>query len=84
LAGLTKRFQIDLSKCRIHLYAKSSLKLQNRTVNLNANNDDEDVDNVPLYVKSYFGSGNFAYDPFSLNQIDLIGSNVLNVVDALF
>lgn len=50
---------IDLMRCRFKMAAKSSLKLQNRTVNVSGNADDNDVDNVPLYGKSYEGAGNF-------------------------
>lgn len=50
---------IDLAKAKIHLFAKSSLKIQNRTINVAGNDEADDVDNVPLYGKSYYGNGNY-------------------------
>lgn len=49
----------DLTKATCDIYAKSSLKLQNRTVNSAGNIEADDVDNVPLYGKSYYGRGNY-------------------------
>lgn len=56
----TTLFSIDLSHAKINLYCKSALKVQNRTVNASGNVDSDDVDNVPIYGKSYTGYGNFA------------------------
>lgn len=55
----TRVFYIDLTKMKIKVYNKSSLKFQNRTINTSGNNEDDDVDNVPLYGKMYTGSGNY-------------------------
>jgi len=50
----------NLTKAKINIYAKSSFKVQNRTINTEGDNEGDDVDNVPLYGKSYEGSGNGA------------------------
>lgn len=49
----------DLTKARISLYSKSSLKIQNRTISSSGNDQADDVDNVPLHGKSYNGKGNY-------------------------
>lgn len=51
----------DLTKCKLHMYCKSTLKIQNRTINTSGNIESDDVDNVPLYGKSYEGTGNGAF-----------------------
>lgn len=79
-----KRFNLNLSKCKIDLYAKSALKIQNRTVNLTANNDEEDVDNVPLYGKSYNGNGNFACFNFNQGTLQVIAPNTVTAVPGPF
>jgi len=48
---------IDLTHCKLHFDCKSTLKFQNRSQN-QAGGDEESVDNVPLYGKSYYGIGN--------------------------
>lgn len=48
---------MDLRTARLHFYSKSTLKFQNRTVN-DAADDEQSVDNVPLYGKMYYGIGN--------------------------
>ena len=48
---------VDLTSATIHVDSKSTLKFQNRSVNASAG-DEESVDNVPLYGKSYEGLGN--------------------------
>jgi hypothetical protein len=50
------RCRIRLLDAVVHLYSKSTLKLQNRTINALGTEADE-VDNVPIYGKSYAGSG---------------------------
>jgi len=57
IGGQTRSF--NLLRARIQIYIKSALKIQNRTVNLAANDEEDDVDNVPLYGKSYEGTGNY-------------------------
>lgn len=49
--------EMDLRNAKFMIYSKSSLKLQNRSVNTTGNADEEAVDNVPLYGKSYQGKG---------------------------
>lgn len=54
----------DLRRASVLFKCKSSLKLQNRTVNTVGDFSSDDVDNVPLYGKSYEGNGNyFRYVP---------------------
>lgn len=48
---------IDLQKCYIKMSVNSNLKIQNRTVSVTADNEADDVNNVPLIGKSYSGTG---------------------------
>jgi len=48
---------LDLGNASIKYNCKSSLKMQNRSVTVATNVEDNDVDNVPLYGKRYAGSG---------------------------
>lgn len=48
--------KVDLQNASFVLFSKSTLKIQNRTVNA-VGGDEESVDNVPLYGKAYFGKG---------------------------
>lgn len=57
-APIIKR-RYDLSRAKLQFKCKSTLKIQNRTVNSVGNVESDDVDNVPLYGKSYEGNGNF-------------------------
>lgn len=65
--------QFDLSKAKMEYYCKSSLKMQNQTVNAALDNDSDDVNNVPLYGKSYEGTGNGAFYIKDYNQKNFIG-----------
>lgn len=47
---------LNLRSAKFHVYGKSTLKIQNRTVQ-DAADDEESVDNVPLHGKAYFGKG---------------------------
>lgn len=61
-AGLTAAppyTRLDLENAYVKMYFKSSMKLQNRTVN-GTDISMDDVDNVPLYGRSYGGVGNGA------------------------
>lgn len=57
VVGYEQIGKYDLSRAKFYYYAKSALKVQNRTIT--STNDDEAVDNVPLYGKTYEGSGNY-------------------------
>lgn len=54
------RGSFNLSKLKVQVYCKSSLKIQNRTTAEDGDENGDDVDNVPLYGKSYEGKGNGA------------------------
>lgn len=51
--------RVSLTSAQIVVHIKSALKIQNQSKN--ATGDDNSVDNIPLYGKSYDGSGNFCY-----------------------
>jgi len=55
----TVLLRLNLKNCKFQLYAKSALKIQNRTINSAGADEQDDVDNVPLYGKSYEGKGNW-------------------------
>lgn len=65
--------QFDLSKAKMEYYCKSSLKMQNQTVNTTADDNSDDVNNVPLYGKSYEGTGNGAFYIKDYNNKNFIG-----------
>lgn len=46
-------YDIDLTTCGIEVYGTSHLKIQNRTINSTGNDQADDVDNVPIYGRSY-------------------------------
>lgn len=48
--------RVDLTCCYVNTWAKSDLKIQNRTTN-DAEERTDVVDNVPLYGKTYSGKG---------------------------
>lgn len=48
--------QMNMENLKVHLTSKSTLKIQNRSKNALGSEADE-VDNVPLYGKSYTGKG---------------------------
>lgn len=50
---------LDLHHCTIQGKCKSALKMQNRTINSTGNDQADDVDNVPLYGRTYDGTGNY-------------------------
>jgi len=49
---------LSLQKATVNICIKSSLKIQNRTINAAGNDEADDVDNVPLHGKLYDGKGN--------------------------
>lgn len=77
-ANSVRRYVLDMSKARISLYSKSALKLQNRTINATGNIEDSDVDNVPLYGKSYSGNGNFAYYKNTIGSVNVVVPNTFD------
>lgn len=59
-------WRLDLEFAYVTVYCKSSMKIQNRTVNAVGGNEDS-VDNVPLYGRSYGGIGNGALYAYKAN-----------------
>lgn len=70
--------QIDLQEAKVDLYTKSTMKVQNRTINASGNVEADDVDNVPLYGKTYMGSGNYFKTQNALFACDVFGTAVSN------
>lgn len=59
ISGTQVPFFLNLTNAKLDIYAKSTLKLQNRTQSRGTDGDEEgDVDNVPTYGKAYQCSGN--------------------------
>lgn len=60
-ASTTSQFQngqfIRLETSLLKFFVKNDLKIQNRSVNVNLDNDADDVTNCPVYGKSYSGAG---------------------------
>lgn len=53
-------YEIDLQSVKLHYHCRSSMKIQNRTINSTGNNEADDVDNVPLYGRHFTVNGNGA------------------------
>lgn len=51
-------YEMTCLKYKMRFYVKSTLKIQNRTIEVAENLDADDVSNAPLYGKSYSGPGN--------------------------
>lgn len=69
--GNGTRYVYSMLKSKVNCYVKSSMKIQNRTINASGNIQADDVDNVPLYGKSYYGTGNYIqmnYNDFAIND----------------
>lgn len=58
IAPELKYHRVILNNAKLVISSKSAFKIQNRTVDDIADVNRNDVDNVPLYGKSYSGSGN--------------------------
>lgn len=70
-----KVFKINLLDSKIDLFVKSALKMQNRSLNAAGDNEADDVNNVPIYGKSYQGFGNGAVQRTSDAITLLAGTN---------
>lgn len=53
-----KYYRLLLSNAKLVISSKSAFKIQNRSITNISDDDANDVDNVPLFGKSYSGSGN--------------------------
>lgn len=71
LIGYTR---MNLRTARVHMYCKSTQKIQNRTIN-STGGDEESVDNVPLYGRSYEGNGNGAVPKTTVDSTSSITTN---------
>lgn len=68
---------VDLTRSKIAVQVKSSLKIQNRTINTAGNVEADDVDNVPLYGRSYEGPGNgVIFNPFRATNAGQTAPNI--------
>lgn len=50
--------RVNLMDAAVSVYSKSSLKMQNRSVSVAADNESDDINNVPLTGRGYEGRGN--------------------------
>lgn len=57
-AGGANKAELNLQDASMSLMTKSSLKMQNRSVNATDDDESDDVNNVPLHGKAYEGRGN--------------------------
>jgi len=46
-------YDLDLSSCTVEFLCLSHLKIQNRTINSTGNDQADDIDNVPIYGRSF-------------------------------
>lgn len=58
VASATIVSDLNLNGCNVAISSKSSLKIQNRSIGSTGNNEEDDVDNVPVHGKGYEGYGN--------------------------
>jgi len=64
-AALLAATNLNLVGCYCHINSKSTLKIQNRTTLASAD-DEDDVANVPLHGKAYYGKGTGAH-PYTVD-----------------
>lgn len=57
LGTISHAVTVSMMQSKLHFITKSAMKMQNRTVDVAADNEADDVNNVPLYGTSYEGSG---------------------------
>jgi hypothetical protein len=74
----------NLKRSSISYYIKSSMKIQNRTINSAGNDETDDVDNVPVYGKVYDGTGNYflVNDTYYVPSVTLQANYFMNGYDA--
>jgi len=75
--------RIDLSQAYVNLYLKSSMKIQNRTIEDSTDNL-ESLDQCPIYGKSYSGVGNGVEQPtrlFTATSLQLIADQNLGIIE---
>lgn len=75
---------VNLRLCKVYYKAKSTLKIQNRTISTTGG-DEESVDNVPLYGKIYFGMGTGAIamtrdNAYTTAARDFIGDDTVGAI----
>lgn len=69
--ALDIRSEIDLTSARIVLVSRSFLKVQNRSIQSAGNNEADDVDNVPIYGKSFeYKTNGTVYRDYYKNPTD--------------
>lgn len=73
-------FNVSIKYCTVHCELKSSLKVQNRTINSTGNDTTEDVDNVPLQGFLYHLKGNNLFNKSSRKVLEGVktGSESVN------
>jgi len=62
-----RTYKVQLMQTHVAFMVKSSLKIQNRSSSASGGDEADDVDNTPLYGKSYEGSG---------SGCDYVGDNI--------
>jgi len=71
---------INLKQALVHVDIKSTLKIQNRTVNAEGD-DSNDVDNAPLYGRGYYGNGNGTqYNDNTVGTVPFVGDKDTGVI----
>lgn len=71
--------KVDLQDANLSMFIKSSFKMQNRSVAA-AGDDEMDVNNVPIYGKTYSGYGNGAVQRNTANITFLVGENIASPI----
>lgn len=76
---------VKLDCCTLHFNVKCDLKLQNRTIAAAANVQSDDVNNTPVYGKSYEGTGTGAIvkglgGGFTVADTSWVANNVTGVI----
>jgi hypothetical protein len=83
IASTTIIGQFNLQKAKLTFHCKSALKVQNQTLENTADNEADDIKNVPLYGKSYEGAGNGAFYVKQFNQQHFVGNDNTGVIQFL-
>jgi len=72
--------KVNMNNVSFDVFAKDSLKVQNRTVSALADNEITDVNSVPLTGKMYFSRGNYFESKNELADEDLVAARITNVL----
>jgi len=75
--------QMYIKNAKLHMYIKSSFKIQNRSTNTGDAEQTDVVDNVPLYGKQYEGNGTGTQYTGDISTVEIMADRIYGVIDKL-